>query len=80
MDVTPSDMNNAFFQKYIQGETRLLLGEKLSQACGSIGTVSHQIVTAYKTLHPSSELPLRRSRVLHVIGFRSSEFYCGFQS
>lgn len=71
------DFTSASFDAFVRGETRVLLGPHLSKRCASENSLSYRIVTKGKTLLPSSELPLRRRRILHVMGSVASNFYEG---
>lgn len=66
-----------FFENFIHGETRAVLGPRLSKMCNCNQNISYRIVIKGKTLHPSSELPLRSRRILHVVGSVASNFYDG---
>lgn len=62
------------------GETRLILGEKLSRSLSSPYPMSYRMVTQGKTLRQSFEIPLRKLRVLHVMGSNTSDYYEGISS
>lgn len=69
-----------FIQTNCSGETRLVLGEKLSKISKSSSTVSYRLVTISKSLAGSFEIPLRKLRVLHVMGSTASKYYEGISS
>lgn len=75
--VGKNNLTDAFFGRFAKGETRALLGVRLSKLMGSNSPVSYWLVSRTRTTHPSSELPLRRKRVLHLIGSSTSNLYQG---
>lgn len=72
-----ADLSNSFFAQFIDGETRAVFGSELSNVVGAFSSLSYRIVTKDDTLRPTAELPLRRRRILHLIGSCVSEFYDG---
>lgn len=72
-----SNFSSSFFDNFIHGETRAVFGSQLSKMCHLEHTISYRIVIKGKTLLPSSLLPLRRRKILHVVGSVASNFYDG---
>lgn len=66
---------NALTQNNAVGATRLLLGEVLSQEVGSVFDMTYNIISPARTLQSAVEIPLRRLRVLHLMGSCTSEYY-----
>lgn len=78
--ILSGDLNDDFLTKHSCGETRLLLGENLSKKAGSTSEISYRVVTQGRTFMPAQEIPLRKIRVLHIMGSCTSEYYEGISS
>lgn len=69
------NISEELLRTYMQGETRVLLGANLSKITGSISDISYRVVRPGCTWLPKYEIPLRKLRVLHVMGSCANEFY-----
>ncbi|KAI0566129.1 D-alanine--D-alanine ligase [Gracilaria domingensis] len=73
--ISHSNITEAFLVKHLRGETRILLGSKLSMLTGSLSNISYRIVKPNETWSVANEVPLRKLRILHVMGSVVNEFY-----
>lgn len=76
---TVNDLNQ-FVRDNCKGETRLVLGENLARLLNSSFTISYRVVTSSRCFEKSFEVPLRKIRVLHIVGSNTSEYYAGLSS
>ncbi|CAN8075858.1 unnamed protein product [Agarophyton chilense] len=73
--VRNGNITDKFLAQHIQGETRILLGSKLSQLTNSSSDISYRTVKIGEPWNVRNEIPLRRLRILHVMGSSVNEFY-----
>lgn len=66
---------DTLIQNEAVGATRLLLGKMLSEEVGSVFDMTYNVVSPARTLQSVIEIPLRRLRVLHLMGSCTSEYY-----
>lgn len=66
---------DALIQNNAVGATRLLLGKMLSNKVGSTSSMTYNIMSPARTLESAVEIPLRRLRVLQLMGSCTSEYY-----
>lgn len=78
--ITSIQQLNTFVQTNSSGETRLLLGQFLSNRFHSSAPLSYRLVNPSLSVSQFHEIPLRKLRVLHLTGSTASEYYEGISS
>lgn len=75
IELPDGKISEELLQTHMRGETRILLGADLSKSTGSSSSISYRIVRPGHTWSPKYEIPLRKLRVLHVMGSCANDFY-----